>query len=53
MLAVPLLLLLVLPVSFRLVAVQLVLGFGVQLLWQEGLQGKTGVGGTCECVWGG
>lgn len=40
MLAVPLLLLFLLALPVGLVPVQLVLGLGVQLLWQERLQGE-------------
>lgn len=42
MLAVPLLLLFLLALSVRFVPVQLVLRLGVQLLWQQRLQGEAG-----------
>lgn len=41
MLAVPLLLLFLLALLLGLIPVQLVLRLGVQLLWQERLQGET------------
>ena len=43
MLTVPLLLLFVFALPLGLVAVQLVLRLGVQLLWQERLQGEAGI----------